>query len=88
LRLLTTARRRARSAAVTSTMIPLRMAQTRTARASRESSKGLTCQTGCTRCPRLTGVVQHYSADRGMGWIAPHDKPGYLPTAPTPSPGT
>jgi hypothetical protein len=48
----TTASRRARSAAVTSTRIPLRMPQTRTTHASRESSTGLARQIGCTRIDR------------------------------------
>ena len=43
-----TARSRARSEAVTVTMIPLRMPQTRTPRASRESSMGLGRQIVCT----------------------------------------
>ena len=58
LRFATTARRRARSALVTLTMIPLRIPQTRTRRASRESSKGLERQVGCTRGLHRLHVVQ------------------------------
>jgi hypothetical protein len=49
--MVTTARSRARSQAVTVTMIPLRMAQTRTPGASRESSIGLGRQIECTSSP-------------------------------------
>ena len=53
LRFVTTARMRARSALVTLTMIPLRIPHTRTHSASRESSKGLERQVGCTSINRI-----------------------------------
>ena len=57
-RFATTASSRARSAVVTSTTIPLRMPQTRTTRASRESSAGLARQIACTsRAPLSEDIL-------------------------------
>src|SRR5260370_17717842 len=74
LRSATTASRRARSAAFTVTMIPLRIPETRTPASPWESSKGLNCQVGSTSLAAslefgvtLAGWPCYCTAWRGVG---------------------